>query len=286
MRTLREIVGGLLLASITLFTVLGGIFLAVSESGESYAPLSTEAAPASSPTPQLPAPTHTPVLAITDPPTPAAATETPTHTAAPTTQLPDTPTPLPTTLPTDTPAPPPTDLPAARPTDTATPCGPPPTWVPYIVKPGDTLFKLSLQFRTSVAQIQLANCLTDAEIKYGQRLFVPFVPAPTPSATPASTPTPFPTDTPVPEKLRITGVTLIGVTADTSRPNGAIASIHVDFTGGAPPYTVYNDDVAQPGSTIQSNTECGGTLIHTVRVDSADGQSASQTYYFSPIVCP
>ncbi|MEK6575760.1 MAG: hypothetical protein AABZ58_15740, partial [Chloroflexota bacterium] len=71
MRTLREIIGGLLLAIITTLTVLGGIFLAVSESGESLITPPTGAATATAAS-QPPAPTLVTIPSIAATLTPAA----------------------------------------------------------------------------------------------------------------------------------------------------------------------------------------------------------------------
>jgi len=301
MRTLREIIGGLLLAIITTLTVLGGILLAVSESGESLITPPTGAATATAasqpPTPPL---VTLPSIAATLTPAainPSAFTAIPTsgHVLTNTalqafTEIPSqTPTFVPTTTSAASQPPSGTGVQLNAPTTeppTPTPCSPPPTWVAYVVRPGDTLFELSRRFGASVQQLQLANCLAGADIKYGQRLYVPFVPTPIPSFTPTATETPIPTDTPVPEPLRITGVALVNVVLDSSRPNGAIAFVRVEFTGGVPPYTVYDEDIPQFNNPFQALSKCGDTLIHTVRVVSADGQSASQTYYFSPIACP
>jgi LysM repeat protein len=75
----------------------------------------------------------------------------------------------------------PTPLPPLAPT--ATPCGPPPNWIIYIVQPNDTLFSLATKTFTTIDQINLANCLIGDTIYEGQRLYLPFVP-PTPTPTP------------------------------------------------------------------------------------------------------
>jgi len=84
-------------------------------------------------------------------------------------------------------------------TATATPCGPFPGWVIYIIRPGDTLFSLSIYFHVSVDALMLANCLTSDKIYAGDRLYVPNIPTPTyyvpPSRTPTRTPTPTSTST-------------------------------------------------------------------------------------------
>ncbi len=107
----------------------------------------------------------------------------------------------------------------AIPTATFTPlsntCGPPPSWILYTVQPGDNLFRLSLAFGVSVAELQFANCIADAsELYAGQQIYVPNVATRTPppsitvtpsktsppkTSTPSGTPTPTPTasDTPV-----------------------------------------------------------------------------------------
>lgn len=98
-------------------------------------------------------------------------------------------------------------VPTVEPTTTATmtktfiPCVPRPPygWVPYIVQYGDTLSKLSREFNVSVSQLMLVNCLVSDRILAGQMLYVPYVPARTPTSTPppAATDTiTVPTDTP------------------------------------------------------------------------------------------
>ncbi len=71
-------------------------------------------------------------------------------------------------------------------------CGHPWDWVQYIVRPGDTLFNLSLIYGVSVLELQYSNCLADSTIRIGQALWVPNVPTRTPdySATPRITATP------------------------------------------------------------------------------------------------
>lgn len=97
---------------------------------------------------------------------------------------------------------------------TATPyrCGPPPSWLIYYVKPGDTLFRLALTYGTTIDAIRQANCLTSYNLYYGQALYLPPVPVvwptwtpvpptetPTPTPTPTLEPTFTPTPTPTPE---------------------------------------------------------------------------------------
>ena len=83
-------------------------------------------------------------------------------------------------------------------------CGPPFSWIQgYVVQPGDNLFRISLLYRTSVQQLQSANCMGSSILIYtGQRLWVPNVPTSTPqpgttlvfpSSTASFTNTPNPT---------------------------------------------------------------------------------------------
>lgn len=92
------------------------------------------------------------------------------------------------------------------PTRTPVPCGPPPGWVQYTVRTGDTLYHLSQIYGITVRQLQDANCMGSSTlIRAGQTLYVPPwatrtpVPSasPTPSRTPTRTPvTPGPSGTP------------------------------------------------------------------------------------------
>lgn len=75
-----------------------------------------------------------------------------------------------------------------RPTIAPTRCGPPATWVVYIVRPGDTLFRIATSYGITVAQLKRANCLVSDNIVTGQRLYVPNVPTRTPTATPSLLP--------------------------------------------------------------------------------------------------
>lgn len=104
--------------------------------------------------------------------------------------------PLPTATPTLTNTTTPSEAPQAL-TITNTPkpaCGPFPGWVTYVVKPGDTLFEISLTFNVSVAQLMQANCMTNTNVYWGTRIYVPYMPTSTPTFT--LTPTPKNTNPP------------------------------------------------------------------------------------------
>jgi len=103
------------------------------------------------------------------------------------------------------------------PTQTPVPCGPPNTWITYMVMPGDTLYHISQVYGITVGEIQRANCMgTSTRLNTGQIIYVPpwsplilsptppgvytLTPIPTHTETivpPSETPTETPTDTPV-----------------------------------------------------------------------------------------
>ncbi len=102
----------------------------------------------------------------------------------------------------------PREIPSETPTSTPTVSLTPPTvcvppngrngWVRYTVRKGDTLFSLarSTNPRTTVQEIQKANCLLGTLILAGKPLYLPSIPVCPPTNTP---PPPFiPTPTPVP----------------------------------------------------------------------------------------
>ena len=71
------------------------------------------------------------------------------------------------------------------PTVTVIPCGPPSSWVrAHTVKAGENLYRISLLYRTTVGQLQSANCMGSSTIIHvGQALWVPNVPTSTPGIT-------------------------------------------------------------------------------------------------------
>ncbi len=81
------------------------------------------------------------------------------------------------------------------PTLTPVPCGPRPGWIVYIVRKGDTLYRISQSYGVDVWELQQANCLSGSLIKTGQRLYVPPWASRTPSPTISGTPTVTPTAT-------------------------------------------------------------------------------------------
>ncbi len=95
----------------------------------------------------------------------------------------------------------PARTPTASPTRTVYVCGPPVGWVTYVIRPGDTLYRLALAFRTTVTQLQIANCMGSSTLLIvGNTLYVPNVPTSTssPIASPYPTWTSSLTFTPTP----------------------------------------------------------------------------------------
>lgn len=104
--------------------------------------------------------------------------------------------------------------------NTPIPCGPLLGWVRYTVQPGDTLFRVSSMYGTTVSLLQQANCLgTSTAIRTGQLLWVPNVPPRLPSFTPGVTLVPdFPTVTPVPTDVPTEPLTQTPPPTNTDEP--------------------------------------------------------------------
>lgn len=127
--------------------------------------------------------TPSPTATITDTP-PTLDTPTPTPTPSPTipSTLTSTPTASATPLPTLTATvgiitpitPSPTVSVYRSPTPFGAACEPPPGWLPYTVRAGQNLFRISLYAGMALADLQVANCITNpASIVAGQIVYVP-----------------------------------------------------------------------------------------------------------------
>ena len=219
MSALRSIIAGLVLAVLSLLLAVGGMAIALAE-GEELALLPTGTA---SNTPS----SASPDIATPVPPETATATNTP----LPPTNCPPPPdwvairiepgetldllaeeylttleelsasncllgeTLIPGTL---LYVPPPTATATAA-TQSSEGCGPPEGWVLYTVQPQENLFRLSLAFGVSIAELQFANCMGNSTfIRAGSRIYVPDVPTRTPSPTikPTNTKKPPASNTP------------------------------------------------------------------------------------------
>ncbi len=146
---------------------------------------------------RTPTKTGTPTPSPTNTPRPSATpTRTPTLTTTPTQTNTSTPTPTHTATPSPTRTPRPTRTPTNTPTATNTPtptitvfpsititpfemtssaqaCVPREDWVPYIVRPGDTLFELALQAGLRTDVVREGNCIEGSDLVSGQTLLLP-----------------------------------------------------------------------------------------------------------------
>jgi LysM repeat protein len=110
----------------------------------------------------------------------------------------------------------PTLVPTLPPTVTPVPCGPPPGWVPYIVRRGDTLFRLSLAYGVSQDMLRISNCMAGTGLIAGQILYVPNVIPRTPVVPSTSVP---PTATSVPPTATSVPPSATQVTSTATDPS-------------------------------------------------------------------
>jgi LysM repeat protein len=157
MKNVWQVVRGILIALVSVGLLFGGLSLSLAEGN------------------------------MKSPPADAVATSTLTSTVSPTVPLVPTLTPTLKTFATeaDTATPlPPSSTPTLPPPPTN--CPPPPGWVAYFIKSGDTLSLLSTRYRVSVANLQEANCLSTSELIPGAIIYVP--PSPTQTRIPCGPP--------------------------------------------------------------------------------------------------
>lgn len=189
MPPVRQLASGLPYAIVSILLVIGSISLALAEQNTS---------PSAVPSPT---PYRSPVI----PTSPSGSTETPASPTVPTVTASTVPTMVLAATASPTFKPPTATRPfptvrvrVATSTAVKIACGPFPGWIKaYVVQPGDTLFRISVRYSTSVARLQQANCKTDSVILVGERLWVPNVATVTPALTVIpyfDTPTDRPTD--------------------------------------------------------------------------------------------
>jgi hypothetical protein len=115
-------------------------------------------------------------------------------------------------------------------------------------------------------------------------------PAPTTTPTPAATATPAPTATETATPTPSSSSGPLGFeppsTLDSWRPlpDGAYeCTIILQVSGGAPPYTVSHDvesfTTSQKMPSIVFRAHGTGALVHTIKVESADGQTVEHAYW-------
>ena len=107
---------------------------------------------------------------------------------------------------------------------------------------------------------------------------------PTVTATPTSTVKPKPA-TATPTKIPVsTGPLTIAreiVTIKRNPGDQAVLTLKVIATGGAGGYVYYNDDQKQAGAIFDVPGSCGRPFVHTIKVTSADGQTATLPYFIA-----
>lgn len=148
-----------------------------------------------------------------------------------------------------------------------------------------------------------------AETEPGEEPGTETDPAPEPSATPTPEISPTPTITPT-ATATITPtrapVTATPTQAPSSGPleftppttlahwepiegGGNRVTVAIQITGGAPPYTVHHDlesfTTYETNPTITYTAHGCGALVHTIKVESADGQEVSHGYYIGAPWC-
>jgi LysM repeat protein len=132
----------------------------------------------------------------------------------------------------------------------------------YTVQPGDTLYKLSLRFGTTVDDLVALNDIRNPDLIYvGQVLLVPAAGAP---AAP-------PTGGPLSLSWERIGVRYEG--------QDYISKLHITAQGGQPPYTYYHDGIVQAGNTFEVAWRRGRAKPGSVGVADATGTYVKEDYW-------
>jgi len=116
--------------------------------------------------------------------------------------------------------------------------------------------------------------------------------SPTPTDTPTPTPTKEETETPTPpistgplDFIRPAGLDHWEALPDDKYE----CRIVLRITGGAPPYTVHHDlevfETWETRPTLVFTASGCGSIVHTIKVESADGQTALHDYFISAPWC-
>jgi LysM repeat protein len=147
----------------------------------------------------------------------------------------------------------------------------------YVVQPGDTLHEIAAKFGVTVNALVRINNIQDPNlIEVGQVLKIP---APTTSTPTPATPAPSPTPG---GPLTFTWALVSWVPAD---PN-YIATIHINATGGTPPYTYYNDNLVQPGASFELAWRRCRPKPGSIGVSDATGAKVTMQYWLIAPYCP
>ena len=150
-------------------------------------------------------------------------------------------------------------VPGIPPTESVVECGPPPGWVFYTVRLGDTLWSLAQYFDVTVADLMFANCLTSDEIRAGQKLYVPNIPTPTFVIPPTNPPTRTPTQVPT---LTITPTSTPVIIIPTLTPTASPTSTPTPTDAPMPTPTPTDTPTVTPSDT-PTNTPIIPTITST-----------------------
>lgn len=164
----------------------------------------------------------------------------------------------------------PTATPSPSPTSTRTPAA-----TTYVVQLRDTLTRIGARFGVTVNALVRANNIQDPNlIRAGQMLQIP-----SPTIPISTTPTPPPT---AGGPLTFTWSLVSWRPAD---PN-YVATIHIDATGGTPPYTYYNDNLVQPGATFDLAWRRCRPKPGSIGVSDSTGAQVTMPYWLIAPYCP
>jgi LysM repeat protein len=171
------------------------------------------------------------------------------------------------------------EIPEPSTTPTPTPISTSST-ITYVVQPGDTLHKIANRFGVTVNALVRINNIQDPNlIRVGQVLQIP--PPTKATATPTMPTTPAPT--PVSGgPLTFTWALVSWKPAD---PN-YIATIHINATGGTPPYTYYNDNLVQPGASFELAWRRCRPKPGSIGVSDSTGAKVTMQYWLIAPYCP
>ncbi|HVM72144.1 MAG TPA: LysM peptidoglycan-binding domain-containing protein [Anaerolineales bacterium] len=127
---------------------------------------------------------------------------------------------------------------------TQVPCGAPAGWVVYYVQPGDSLYRISVIYGVTVAELQRANCLgSSTTLHTGQTLYVPpwapIAPTPTLPIVIGSTSTPTATQvvlppTSTPTEASISTATEVPTEIPTEIPTEVPTEVPTDVPSDTP----------------------------------------------------
>lgn len=134
----------------------------------------------------------------------------------------------------------------------------PSSWVRYVIRSGDTLSSIARAANTTWQDLFRRNCLTSTTIRTGQVIYVPWIPAPTPTLPPTYTHTPPPTDmvrpSPTPTAAVTVTPTVTATATETFTPAPPPTATHTPTATPLPP-----TNIPQPTNTpIPTDTPTPG----------------------------